>query len=141
MSDLLDYYESRNMTGFSDTLTELANRDNEIRWALTPSVLQHVGQKSTKGDILNGARILMLASRSRCGILHLRQMMQIDFETSIFVLCRMSSLLDEPTMVAPSANFDSPELFITPHLESMQSLPTRANKPILHSSLWQRAKE
>jgi hypothetical protein len=50
VSDLLDC-ESRNMTGFSDMLTEeLANRENEIRWALTPSVLQHVGQKSAKGD-------------------------------------------------------------------------------------------
>jgi hypothetical protein len=52
----------------------------------------------------------------------------------------MSSLLGESTMVAPSANFDTPELFMTPHLESKQSLPTRAKKPILYSSLWQRAK-
>lgn len=29
---------------------EYANEKGELRWALTPSVLQHVGQKSTKGD-------------------------------------------------------------------------------------------
>lgn len=49
--------------GFVDVLTEeFADRDDttregkgngrgeELRWALTPSVMQHVGRKSSKGD-------------------------------------------------------------------------------------------
>lgn len=49
-ADLIDWYGSKKV-GFVDVLTEeLADRDGELRWALTPSVMQHVGGKSSKGD-------------------------------------------------------------------------------------------
>ncbi|KAL2011798.1 hypothetical protein VTN00DRAFT_4516 [Thermoascus crustaceus] len=48
--DLLAWYESRRI-GYVDMLTEeYADLNGEIRWALTPSVLQHVGRKSSKAD-------------------------------------------------------------------------------------------
>ncbi|GAB1201528.1 hypothetical protein APSETT445_000103 [Aspergillus pseudonomiae] len=44
----LSWYESKGI-GYVDMLTEdYANQNGEIRWALTPSVLQHVGSKSSK---------------------------------------------------------------------------------------------
>lgn len=49
-ADVISWYESKKV-GFVDMLTEeLADRDGELRWALTPSVMQHVGRKSSKGD-------------------------------------------------------------------------------------------
>lgn len=48
-ADLINWYESKKV-GFVDVLTEeLADRDEELRWALTPSIMQHVGRKSSKG--------------------------------------------------------------------------------------------
>ncbi|KAI9872768.1 MAG: hypothetical protein M1830_001211 [Pleopsidium flavum] len=49
-SDLIRWYESKKI-GFVDMLTEeYADANHETRWAITPSVLQHVGRKSSKGD-------------------------------------------------------------------------------------------
>ena len=46
--DLVSWYESWRI-GYVDQLTEqYANERGELRWALTPCVLQHVGQKSSK---------------------------------------------------------------------------------------------
>jgi len=48
--DLIQWYETKKV-GFVDVLTEdYADQNHETRWALTPSVLQHVGRKSSKGD-------------------------------------------------------------------------------------------
>lgn len=48
--DLIEWYSSAKV-GFADMLTEqYADEHNERRWALTPSVLQHVGAKSSKPD-------------------------------------------------------------------------------------------
>ncbi|KAK4498670.1 hypothetical protein PRZ48_009180 [Zasmidium cellare] len=48
--DLIDFYTSTRVE-FADMLTEqYANEHNEQRWALTPSVLQHIGAKSSKPD-------------------------------------------------------------------------------------------
>ncbi len=48
--DLINWYESKKV-GFVDVLTEeMADKYQEIRWALTPSVVQHIGRKSSKGD-------------------------------------------------------------------------------------------
>ncbi|KAJ5146225.1 uncharacterized protein N7515_000789 [Penicillium bovifimosum] len=48
IGDLVSWYESKR-AGYVDMLTEIyADENNEIRWALTPSVLQHVGSKSSK---------------------------------------------------------------------------------------------
>ncbi|KAE8130933.1 integral membrane protein [Aspergillus pseudotamarii] len=46
--DLVSWYESKGI-GYVDMLTEdYANQNGEIRWALIPSVLQHIGSKSSK---------------------------------------------------------------------------------------------
>jgi hypothetical protein len=48
--DLIAWYETSRI-GFADMLTEqYANDHREQRWALTPSVLQHIGTKSSKSD-------------------------------------------------------------------------------------------
>ncbi|MCJ1462813.1 hypothetical protein MMC07_001416 [Pseudocyphellaria aurata] len=47
---LIEWYETKK-TGFIDMLTEeYADQHGELRWALTPSVIQHIGRKSSKGD-------------------------------------------------------------------------------------------
>ncbi|KAK4867700.1 hypothetical protein LT330_001210 [Penicillium expansum] len=47
--ELLALYTSKRI-GYVDMLTEeYANARNEIRWAVTPSIVQHVGRKSSKG--------------------------------------------------------------------------------------------
>jgi hypothetical protein len=49
-NDLIHWYESKRV-GFVDMLTEeYADLKHENRLALTPSVLQHVGRRSSKGD-------------------------------------------------------------------------------------------
>jgi hypothetical protein len=46
----VELYTSKHI-GYVDTITEdYANEKNEIRWAVTPSIVQHVGRKSSKGD-------------------------------------------------------------------------------------------
>jgi hypothetical protein len=48
--DLVEWYESKHV-GYVDMLTEeYADANREIRWAVTPTLLQHVGSKSSKGD-------------------------------------------------------------------------------------------
>ncbi|KAJ5745954.1 hypothetical protein N7520_011136 [Penicillium odoratum] len=50
IDDLVDLYTSKRI-GYVDMITEeFANANNEIRWALTPSVIQHVGRTSSKGN-------------------------------------------------------------------------------------------
>ncbi|KJX97493.1 integral membrane protein [Zymoseptoria brevis] len=47
---IIEWFESSRL-GFADMLIEeYANKHNEQRWAITPSVLQHVGTKSSKPD-------------------------------------------------------------------------------------------
>ncbi|THC96040.1 hypothetical protein EYZ11_004461 [Aspergillus tanneri] len=48
VADLIELYEGKR-AGYVDMLTEeFANENNEIRYAITPSVLQHIGRKSSK---------------------------------------------------------------------------------------------
>jgi hypothetical protein len=48
VADVIDWYESQ-QTGDADSLLEkYANENNEIRWALTPSLFQHIGTQSSK---------------------------------------------------------------------------------------------
>ena len=48
--ELVHYLEERRV-GFVDVLTEeYADENEELRWAITPSVIQHVGRKSSKLD-------------------------------------------------------------------------------------------
>lgn len=54
VQDLIDWYEMKKV-GFVDMLTEeYADQHGELRWALTPSVIQHIGRKSSKGDDFGG---------------------------------------------------------------------------------------
>lgn len=53
--ELIEWYETKRI-GFVDVLTEeYADQRHELRWALTPSVIQHVGRKSSKGDDFGAA--------------------------------------------------------------------------------------
>ncbi|KAM0718356.1 hypothetical protein Q7P37_005425 [Cladosporium fusiforme] len=48
--DIVDLFEVRKI-GYVDMLIEeYADQHGELRWALTPPVLQHIGRKSSKGD-------------------------------------------------------------------------------------------
>lgn len=50
VQDLINWYETKKI-GFVDMLTEeYADQHGELRLALTPSVIQHIGRKSSKGD-------------------------------------------------------------------------------------------
>lgn len=50
--------------GFADTLIEeLADRDDEIRWAITPSPMQHVGGKSSKIDTPQQSNKMSVAAK------------------------------------------------------------------------------
>lgn len=50
VTDLVQWYESKHV-GYIDVLTEeYADVNHEIRWAVTPTLLQHVGSKSSKVD-------------------------------------------------------------------------------------------
>ncbi|PYH51495.1 uncharacterized protein BO96DRAFT_438933 [Aspergillus niger CBS 101883] len=56
VGDLVSWYE-RNKVGYVDMLTErYADQNGEVRWALTPSVLQHVGSRSSKTNSLGKHR-------------------------------------------------------------------------------------
>lgn len=47
---LLEWYRMKKI-GFVDMLTEdYADETGELRWALVPSVMQHIGHKSSKWD-------------------------------------------------------------------------------------------
>lgn len=48
--DLVNLYETKRL-GYVDMLTEeFANENQEIRWAITPAVVQHAGRRSSKGN-------------------------------------------------------------------------------------------
>jgi len=52
---LSEFFEQKKI-GFVDMLTEeYADQHKELRWALTPSIIQHVGRKSSKGDDFGAA--------------------------------------------------------------------------------------
>jgi hypothetical protein len=52
MKDLVSWYEAKGI-GYVDMLTEeYADKHGDIRWALTPSVIQHVGRRSSKTNDL-----------------------------------------------------------------------------------------
>lgn len=49
--ELMHWYDTRHPYGFGDMLIEdYANRRGEMRYALTPSVIQHIGSHSSHGD-------------------------------------------------------------------------------------------
>ncbi|KAJ5994593.1 hypothetical protein N7451_010317 [Penicillium sp. IBT 35674x] len=54
--DLLDLYQSKD-EGYVDSITEeYANLNQEVRWAITPSIMQHVGRQSSKAQKGSSAR-------------------------------------------------------------------------------------
>ena len=49
--ELMDWYDTDHPYGFGDMLIEeYADRRGEMRYALTPSVIQHIGSTSSRGD-------------------------------------------------------------------------------------------
>jgi len=48
--DIIDWLEQRQVGFVDQLLEECADANSEIRWAMSPSVLQHVGVKSSKED-------------------------------------------------------------------------------------------
>ena len=49
--ELMDWYNEEHPYGFGDMLIEeYADRRGEMRYALTPSVIQHIGSTSSRGD-------------------------------------------------------------------------------------------
>ncbi|KAL1960408.1 hypothetical protein VTO42DRAFT_7707 [Malbranchea cinnamomea] len=58
VGDVIAWYESKRV-GFADSLLEeFADQNNEIRWALTPSVFQHIGAISSKAGTDSAARLI-----------------------------------------------------------------------------------
>jgi hypothetical protein len=49
--ELVDWHDTDHPYGFGDMLIEeCADRRGEMRYALTPSVIQHIGSTSSRGD-------------------------------------------------------------------------------------------
>ena len=49
--ELISWYQQKPRKGDVDVVIEkFATRNNELRWALTPSVVQHIGRISSKGN-------------------------------------------------------------------------------------------
>ncbi|OQE27931.1 hypothetical protein PENFLA_c005G05868 [Penicillium flavigenum] len=75
--ELVDLYTSKRI-GYVDMLTEeYANARNEIRWAVTPSLVQHVGRKSSKGadDISSHVKI-----KSKADLTVVEKLWNFEFE-------------------------------------------------------------
>lgn len=52
----MDLYQSKD-EGYVDSITEeYANLNQEVRWAITPSIMQHVGRQSSKAQKGSSAR-------------------------------------------------------------------------------------
>lgn len=47
--DLVDLYSSRRIEYVDMITEEYANEHNEMRWAVMPSVVQHIGRRRSKG--------------------------------------------------------------------------------------------
>ncbi|KAJ5153783.1 uncharacterized protein N7500_009222 [Penicillium coprophilum] len=68
ITELVDLYTSKRI-GYVDMLTEeYANARNEIRWAVTPSVIQHVGRKSSKGADNDAPSVAKVKSKNELTI-------------------------------------------------------------------------
>ncbi|CAG8096656.1 unnamed protein product [Penicillium nalgiovense] len=76
--ELVTLYTSKRI-GYVDMLTEeYANARNEIRWAVTPSLVQHVGRKSSKGagnDIPSHVKI-----KSKADLTVVEKLWNFEFE-------------------------------------------------------------
>ncbi|KAI2765548.1 CAZyme family GT109 [Penicillium roqueforti] len=76
--ELVGLYTSKHI-GYVDVLTEeYANARNEIRWAVTPSIVQHVGRKSSKGvdnDISSHVKI-----KSKAELTVVEKLWNFEFE-------------------------------------------------------------
>ncbi|KAJ5921435.1 hypothetical protein N7466_009761 [Penicillium verhagenii] len=80
LNDLVDLFTSKRI-GYVDMLTEeFANANQEIRWALTPSVMQHVGRKSSKGD---QAAIVQSKPKSKAELSNVEMLWNFRFELNV----------------------------------------------------------
>jgi hypothetical protein len=78
ISDLADLYESKRI-GYVDMLTEeYANAHEEIRWAVTPVVMQHAGRRSSKG--MNNDPYAPLKHRSKEELTDVEKLWNFKFE-------------------------------------------------------------
>jgi hypothetical protein len=50
VQEIVSWYEEKKIGLVDVELEELAEKNQYIKWAMTPSVLQHVGRRSSKGD-------------------------------------------------------------------------------------------
>lgn len=78
--DLVELYESRHI-GYVDMITEeFANANNEIRWAVTPSVVQHVGRKSSKGAADGDSTVAAFKPKSKGELTEVEKLWNFGFE-------------------------------------------------------------
>lgn len=86
--DLVGLYESRHV-GYVDMITEeFANANNEIRWAVTPSVVQHVGRKSSKGAA-DGDTVAAFKPKSKGELTEVEKLWNFGFELNDASALRM----------------------------------------------------
>ncbi|KAJ5933960.1 hypothetical protein N7454_006289 [Penicillium verhagenii] len=91
LSDLVDLFTSKRI-GYVDMITEeFANANQEIRWALTPSVMQHVGRKSSKGD---QAAIVQSKPRSKAELSDVEKLWNFRFERNSANSLRLEHMRD-----------------------------------------------
>lgn len=78
--DLMQLYESRHV-GYVDMITEeFANANDEIRWAVTPSVVQHVGRRSSKGAAADGDAVAAFKPKSKGELSEVEKLWNFGFE-------------------------------------------------------------
>ncbi|OGE53314.1 hypothetical protein PENARI_c008G03881 [Penicillium arizonense] len=76
--DLVDLYQSKHI-GYVDTITEeFADAENEIRWAVTPIIMQHAGRRSSKG--VNKDTNTLLRHKSKGELSEVEKLWNFGFE-------------------------------------------------------------
>ncbi|KAJ6191129.1 hypothetical protein N7519_001150 [Penicillium mononematosum] len=77
--DLTELYERKRL-GYVDMLTEeFANENGEIRWAVTPVVMQHAGRRSSKG--MNNDPYTPLKHKNKAELTEVEKLWNFRFET------------------------------------------------------------
>jgi len=78
--DLVDLYRSRHI-GYVDMITEeFANEHDELRWAVTPIIMQHVGRRSSKGA--SGDPNVILRHKYKSELSDVEKLWNFGFETN-----------------------------------------------------------
>ncbi|KAJ6003368.1 hypothetical protein N7451_005915 [Penicillium sp. IBT 35674x] len=78
--DLVDLYRSRHI-GYVDMITEeFADEHDELRWAVTPIIMQHVGRRSSKGA--SGDPSVPLRHKYKSELSDVEKLWNFGFETN-----------------------------------------------------------